>query len=209
VPAADVYSPLSPGLGNRTNAVSAIGIVLIVYAAAVLASALVERAARGRAHLTNVLPACAAALILVGYVVEVRDDVDVWAVAADREEDVLSRLETARGRPESGTATYAFGYPGYQAPGVPIFATSWDLDGAEKIRWNDSSVRAYPVFTGTTVSCGADRVAPVGAGWRPEHAAAYGRVVFVDLPRERSERIDSAAECRDALSRFRPGPLVG
>jgi hypothetical protein len=209
VPAADVYSPLSPGLGNRTNAIAAIGIILAVYGCVALAGALVSRAAH-RPWMSTVVAGSLALVLLLGYVLDVRDDLSAWREATDREDEALAALNRAvpsEHRPE--TAIYAFGYPGYQAPGVPIFATSWDLDGALKIRWNDPSVRGYPITEGATVSCERDGVQPVGSGWHAGHAAAYGGVVFVDIPTERAERINSAAQCRDAIGRFRPGRNVG
>ena len=209
IPSEPFYSPLSPGVGNRTNAVAAPGIVLLVYACFALAATLVTRGLRRPSRLVPVLASCVALLVLTGFVREVRRDMTAWERATGREDRVLAALDRTLGRPAHGSTIYTFGYAGYQAPGIPVFAVSWDLDGAVKIHWNDPSLEAYPVIGDTRIRCDASRLRPLGRGWGPRNGASYGRALFVNVPTGRAERINSAAGCRDAVTRFRPGPFIG
>jgi hypothetical protein len=209
VPADDYYSPESPGLGNRTNAIAAVGIVIAVYACAALAGNVLLATVARRRHAETAATAVFAALLLVGYALELRNDMRAWARAADREGEVLTRLDRVVGKPAPGTSIYTFGYPAFEAPGVPIYIASFDLTGAVKLHWDDPSLRAYPIVEGTSIACRADRLEPVGPGWSPDFGATYGRAVFVDLGTGRAEPIGSAKQCAGAVSRFRPGPLIG
>jgi hypothetical protein len=143
-------------------------------------------------------------LIGFGFIERVRQDVSHYDSAASRQSYFLKRLHTALPRPPHGWTIFTFGYPAETAPGVPIF--KYPFDGAADLLWNDRSLSAVPVY-GKSVLCGRSQIrAPrFGAGF----AAAYGGVVFVDVPTGRVRRIRSPDACAEARTLFRPGPVLG
>jgi hypothetical protein len=182
-------------------------VVGLIYAVVVLGSTLLLRGLPGWRRLAAGLCAAGALLIGAGYVQDLYTHEDAWARAADESDRVLDAMVAAVPDVKTGDTLYTFGHPGSVAPGVVVFAFTWDLNGAVKLAFDDPSLIAYPIVEGVTMECGPDSVGPVGPGWSPElQGARYGRAVFVDVPTARGERIDSAAECRRAVQRFTPGP---
>lgn len=210
IPAEPYYSPASPGIGNRTNALAAIGLVIFIYAVTALASTLVFRGLPGWRRLTVAVPAAFAVVLGFGYVDDLRRDLDAFARAGDSSEQTLEAIESSTPGLERDTVFYAFGEPGQTALGVPVFLSSWDLNGAVEIRFDDPSLAGYPILEGTGMECWKDGMTPVGPGWDPStHGAPYGRGVFVEVPSATGQRIDSLAECQAAVGRFPPGAAVG
>jgi hypothetical protein len=209
VPTTKFYAPLSAGFGNRTNAVASIGLVLAVYAVLMLVGTIAFRLGRRPRALGAVLPALLVVVVLVGYAREVRSDTDQWTRAVARERNVLSTLARIVPATAHGDRIYTFGQAGYESAGIPIFHASWDLTGAVTLRWKHPPLAAYPVIGISRVVCDPRRVHLVGPGWNPRFGSPYGKTIFVDLSRAVERRIASASQCRTALTRFRPGPLVG
>jgi hypothetical protein len=105
--------------------------------------------------------------------------------------------------------SYAFNFPTFTAPGVPVFAWIWDLPGAMKVTFRDPSIAGFPILPGTTWQCnkkGLFPVSPYGTG--PGEGAAYGAAFFVDVTAGVKERIDSKAECQSAQRRFKTVTLA-
>jgi hypothetical protein len=85
------------------------------------------------------------------------------------------------------------------APGVPVFAASWDLDGAVKLLWRDPSLTGWPA-PAHGVSCTRKGVlVPVVAPNRPP--GRYRRTFVVDLPSSHATRVDSPSACRAVTRR--------
>lgn len=206
LPADPFYSPLSPGFGNRTNAISSVGLVMASYACVALLGTLpAVWVPRWRAAAV-LAPAALAVVLLAGYTRDERERAQLWISANARARAVLDTVHRSAGRPPPGTAIYTFGAAGYVAPGVPVFAASWDLAGAVILHWRDPSLTGFPVLAGTSVGCAMGGVRVAGPGWAPGTGSRYGKSLFVDVPSETAIRVDSRVTCRRAVARFAPGP---
>jgi hypothetical protein len=194
--------PLSPGLDDRVNTFAAFGFVGATYSVLALVALLIG-AGRGRAPAA--ILAFAALLVGVGWIQRVRDDAARYDATSARQRDELARLRAALPQPPHGSTLFTFGYPAQSAPGMPIFAKAWDLSGAVRLRWNDPSLDAFPIYR-RGVSCGRSKIRPLQLG--PQYGAAYGNAVFVDLSGGHVQRIRSRGECLRARDTFEPGPLI-
>jgi hypothetical protein len=194
--------PLDPGANNRGNMFAALGFAMLVYALIASLASLVRPSWGPRLPL---LAVGATALIAVGYIDRVQRDEALWLDAQHRQKDVLAAIEKL-GRPERGTTIYAFGFPGHVASAVPVFAYSWDLEGAVRLMWNDRSLGAYPIQGRRQLTCESRYVSPRGFLLGPEHAASYPSAVFIDVTKDGSFRPRDQAACRAALARLRPAP---
>ncbi|MEA2411412.1 MAG: hypothetical protein QOC77_1973 [Thermoleophilaceae bacterium] len=179
VPAAPYYEPLAPGTTNRMNVLAAVGFAVLVYA---LARMLVRR---------PVLAAALCTLIGAGYVVRVADDESGWQRSARLQAQVLGALHD----PGGAATFYTFRAPTFAAPGVPVFSLPFDLKAAVRLKYRTHRLSAYPMLGGTVIQCTADLVYPTGGTYSRIHGAHYGQAFFVDVPRRRTTRISSRADC--------------
>jgi hypothetical protein len=194
-------SPLDPGISDRVNIFAAFGFVVAAYST--LALVVLLLAPRAPAGVAAIL-LTAAMIFGVTWIQRTRAEIRRYDDAPALQRDVLARLgSTLRGDERRGTVV-TFGYPAYAAPGVPIFAHSWDLSGALRLQWNDSALKAFPVYRHGVV-CGANAISSLQLDDAPP--GRYGDTVFVDLAERRAIRIRSRRECRRALRTFRPGSV--
>jgi hypothetical protein len=209
VPAHSYYHPASQGVGNRVNVMAAIGVVIAVYAVLGLIAILLLRGVPSWKRGASILTAALAAVLLVGYAREVRDEQQAWARASASTDEVLATIERTVPSPPDGSTIYTFGHPGGERAGVSIFGYQWDLDGAVGLLYDTPELNAYPMLEGVTMSCEEEGVGPEGGDWSPElYGARYGTAYFVDVASSSAERIDSRSECVAAQPRFLPGPAV-
>jgi hypothetical protein len=190
VPAGRYYEPLAPGSTNRMNVLAAVGYAVLVYALVRLASALVA----GRR--APVVAAVLLAAIGTGYVVRVLGDEGDWRRSAEIQEQVLDTVRSTLPRPPRGATIYSFEAPAAAAPGVPVFSLPFDLNAAVRLRYDDPSLRAYPIRGFDVIRCLPGRLEPAGGSYGPAHGARYGAAWFVAVRRRAAVRIDSSAECR-------------
>ncbi|HVR05896.1 MAG TPA: hypothetical protein VMS02_07620 [Solirubrobacteraceae bacterium] len=204
----NLYQPLGKGEENRVNVLASLGYALIVYGLAMTLATSVLRLLRRRPAWVPALGLALVALVLVGYVRRVRQDVNEWNRAGTLQRQELAELRAAV-RPPAGATIYTFGGVGATAPDVYVFRETWDLNGAVQLLWNEAALRGYPIFTGTQMSCAATQVVPVGPsnGDGIDQAASYGQAVFYDFATGRMQRIDNAAQCARAVAAFVPGPV--
>ena len=94
-PAAAYYSPGTIGLGNRVNAVASAGIVVAVYAVAMVAGTLVFRGLTRWRSWAAGLAAVAAIALGVGYIQRVDDDKTAWAASTREQLHVERALRQA------------------------------------------------------------------------------------------------------------------
>jgi hypothetical protein len=215
IPANPYYSPGELGVGNRVNALAAVGIVTTVLAVGMVLGSvawlLVGRVAHlgiaaGRTLATSAGLAVAFALG-VGYAHEVKHDVYTWDLASHWQFAVVGSLRSRIPDPPAGSTIYAFGYPAYTAPGVPVFAASWDLNGAVKLLYRTGKISSYPAIAGVRMVCGATLIYPQGAGYTSRFGSAYGRAYLIDVSTGLIARPQTQAQCRREASHFAPGPL--
>jgi hypothetical protein len=193
--------PLDAGANNRGNMFAAFGFSLVVYAVGML---VVVGLLSDRQPLAIVAMAFTV-LVSLAYVMRIEHDKRLWLDAQRRQRDVLAAIRSV-GRPEHGTAIYAFGFPAHVATAVPVFAYSWDLNGAVQLMWKDSSLSAYPIHSRLTLACERGGVSPSGFGLGRDNAAAYPNALLVDVGRRLAYRPKGQADCRVAVRRLRRGP---
>ncbi len=204
-------APLDAGIENRVNMISAFGYVAIAYAAAMIAGAFIVRRLRRPPRLAVALPLALSALMAIGFLVKLEADAGNYDASFAEGQRTLHGMFVAYGvkGPPPSSVSYAFNFPSFTAPGVPVFAWIWDLPGAMKMTFNDSSIAGFPILPGTSWKCNKKDLFPVSPyGTGPGEGAAYGSAFFVDVTAGVKQRIDSKAECESAQQRFKPGPLA-
>ena len=205
VPADPYYTPSVFGFTNRVNALAALGLVMTVYAAAgivgALAGALRPRTPAVATAVTLVL----AGLLGAGYLKVLDRHSDLWVGAFRGQLGALRLIKMQYPELPDDSTLLTFGYPGYQAPGVPIFAVSWDLNAALKLQYDNPSLSGYPIVAPTAVTCRPDGVLPAGGAIVGARPIPYGRAILFDVPTGRHDVPRSAAACRQALPAYTPG----
>ena len=194
VPGDPKYVPLAPGIYNRVNIVAAIGFAALVVALAALLTALVLRGSRlrnARAALTLAL----AAVVAVGWIRVTDDHQRDWERATVLQDRVLDGIERVRADVPRGGTVYTFGSPIQAAAGVPVFAQSWDLDAAAKLRLDDPALVAYPVRPTATVRCRPGSVAIHDYRFGKALPRLYDGLVFIDIRDGRLRRVPDPAAC--------------
>jgi hypothetical protein len=207
VPAAPYYTPGRLGVGNRVNALADIGVVTAVYAVAMLVASILCRLLNARGRMATALGLLAAVALGIGYVREIDHDKLAWDLASRWQNRVLGVLRQQVPRPPAGATVYTFDYPSYTAPGVPTFASSWDLNGAVKLLYHRFAISGYPVIAGVTMICAAHGLYPSGAGYTVRYEASYGLAYLVDVGTGRVAVPRTSAECRREIRAFAPGPF--
>jgi hypothetical protein len=206
IPADPYYSPLTLGLGNRVNVVAAIGLVTAVYGVVMVAGTLVLAAVRQRRILATALAAIAALALGVGFTRRDSTDVTAWNLAARDQAFILRTLRQRLPTPAAGSTILTFGFTAWTAPGVPVFAASWDLNGAAELLYRNSSLNAYPMLVGSVPVCGPASVYPVGSGYGPAFAKPYGEMYLVDIATGRVAAPRNRAQCAAEVPSFQPAP---
>jgi hypothetical protein len=190
------YSPGQVGIGNRINVVAGVGLALLAVAVIRLSATLALSAVpRDRRVATAVLTGAVAAAIGGAYLDQLGSDRGDWWRARRLEGEVLNNVHSL-GRPPSGSTVIAQGFPLYNAPGVPVFAASWDLDGALKLLWNDPTIRGIPAAAGA-IGCTPAGVAVPGVTTIP---LPYNRLLLVDVAKHSASRLDTPGQCRAVAS---------
>jgi len=214
------YMPLRPGIGNRTNIAAAAGFVVLIYALAMLVGYLVALAASFvRTARSSAVPigGAVAGILLVGigalWLHQVRNDRLAWDRAETLNQRTLTVLRDRVAKPLGGSTIYTFGMPGETAPLVLPFTTSWDLTGAVRLLWHDSTLRGIPSasivrsYSGNTpensgIACRKDRAQPRGFFYSAKDASPYGKTVFVDVPSGRSLIVRDRRTCQAWTARY-------
>jgi hypothetical protein len=203
MPADPYYVIRWTGIGNRLGAVSSLGTILLVMATLVLGTAGLAVLVR-RPRWAPALAAIALAVTFGQWAVQEADNQDAWADSWRESERVVAALEAALPPElERGSAVIAFQHPTFILPAdVPVFAGSWDLNGAVRLRFDDASLVAQP--HGPSIACRGGGVALPWSetnlsGEIPE-VVPYGRTWFVSVPEERGYQIAGRADCERRLA---------
>ena len=195
--------PSYSGIDDRANALAAFGFVVAAYSLLVVLCLVV---AGGRRRWSVACLAASALVLGSGWIARVHDDIALFRAASLRQTEELSLLDEVVGRPQSGSTLLVFGFPATSAPGIPIFSQPWDLEGAIRLRWNDSSLEAFPIFR-RGVSCDPGGIKPLEFEER-QYLATYERAIFVDLAKRTWRRVPSRGACHQSLPEFTPGPMA-
>jgi hypothetical protein len=190
--------PLSGGIDNRGNNFATFAYAPLVFAVVMLIAGLISRSA------ATAIGVALVTVILAGWVLRVRSDEGEWRRAAARQRATLASIRSQLPSLPAHATLVAVGYPGQTAPEVPVFEATWDLTGALQLRWNDRTLRGFPVFDDGPVSCGPHALVATQPGSFGTQVLAYGRL-YVVSPHGHA-RVSDRSECRRALSVFPLGP---
>lgn len=204
IPADPYYTPSVFGATNRVNALSGYGLVILAYAVVAIGVA----AAASLWHPLrrwSTLATIGLMLLLGAAWVHVLDrHAGSWETAYRAERVALDRIEQTYPDLPPGSTLFASNYPSYQALGVPIFAYSWDLNGAVQDEYESSEVSASPVLPRTELQCRADGVGLRGEG-APETFGAYGNVKLLDLSTGMHAEPRNRRQCNRLAPKFVAG----
>lgn len=207
VPADPYYTPSVFGITNRVNGLAGVGLVMIVYAALGVLGSLLGRLADRRWLVATSVTAVLAIGLGFAYKGVVERHGDIWSTAFRAQMAGLGQMKSQFPTLPDGTTVYAAGYPAYQTLGVPIFSTTWDVNGAIKLQYQDGDLAAFPVLPDMRLVCRREGVTlmlgpdPVG-GTTP-----YGSARFLDVPTGRNATPHNPRQCRRQAPRYSAGPF--
>ncbi len=207
VPADPYYTPSLFGFTTRVNALAGFGAVAVTYAAAGLIGSSVSLLAASRTQVATAATLAIALGVAGSYTIVLNRHIDHWVTAFELEMGGIGQMRGQFPDLPDGSTVFASGYPAYQTLGVPVWATSWDLDGAIRLQYHNPTLRAYPVVEGIRISCEADGVKLLGAGYEGQAVTAYGKAVLLDLGTGRNAVPQVQSSCRTIAPAFVPGPL--
>lgn len=205
IPADPYYTPTVYGMTNRVNGLAGIGLIVAVYGAFGVVGTLVGGITPGTRRTALVVTLALGLLLGAANVDVLRRHIGIWNLAFTTEMEGVERIKDRFPDLAPETTLFASGYPAYQTLGVPILASTWDLDGIVKTEYGDGTLAAYPVVYGTRLVCAPEGVKLVGSGidtW----PAPYGTAYLFDLQSYRYSRPKTRGECRDVARKFLPGP---
>jgi hypothetical protein len=198
VPGAAYYLPHVSGPGNRLLVASAVGGALALVGAAV-AGGLVTATIARRPHLALAVAAglFAAASINNG-ARELRQQ-RAWRQSWAEATAIRSAVRTALPSVPPGSAVVTFEHRTAVLPdGVPVFGSSWDLEGAVRLLYRDPSVRAHPWEASM-------RCTPPGLRFSDLPAPfPYRSLWFVSVRESHAWPVTGQGACVDHLARLLP-----
>jgi len=197
VPASDHYTPGASGTINRMNALAAIGIAILVYAALVLLTRLLARPTRLSASVASIALAAGVLALGAGYLQRSAADARAWDAASAAQGQLLANLHAAQPRLSSGATVFVFDAPLVLAPGIPVLNTTLDLTNAIRLSYSSPQLEGVRVLGPGGVQCSSR--GPLAAGV----AGTYGSSYLVDLAARRAVPLLDRAACAAgrALSR--------
>jgi hypothetical protein len=124
-----------------------------------------------------------------------------WEASWTEQEKALVGFDAAvRGLPEN-SRIIGFGVPNYEPEFIPIFAATWDLDGALEYTTRLSPSSVMPMTATSTMPCRTDDVAPEGVEALPYDVPGEP-LYFIDAVSGTAVHVDSRAVCVRAIAKF-------
>lgn len=205
IPADPYYTPSIYGATNRVNALSGYGLVILAYA--VVACGVAAVASLWRPLRRWSAPVTILLMVLLGaaWVHVLERHAGSWETAYRQERATLDKIKQRYPDLPAGSTLFTAGYPSYQALGVPIFAYSWDLNGAVQDEYESSLVSASPVLPGTKLQCRLNGVGLTGEG-APETFGPYGAVKLLNLATGFHAEPRNRRQCQRVAAKFAAGP---
>lgn len=206
IPADPYYTPVIWGMTNRVNGLAGIGLVMLVYGVFGIVGSLIGQLRPRNALLGLAVTAALGLALGAGYVKVIRRHTPIWDAAYVAEVKALDEIQAVYPHMPSGSTLFTSSYPAYQTLGVPILATTWDVNGMVKTRYGDESLAAYPVISGLSLACRAEGIGVVEVGV-PETIVPYGKVRLLNLQTLRHSEPRNRRACRSVIDAFPPGPF--
>ena len=204
LPAEHTLTPSNEGFGNRLLVTASLFYPLL-YLSTVALIAIGLASLLRRPGWAIPLAAVALALLAAGMVNRELQRQDDFSAAWDEEQRIVDRIQRTLPSPQANTAIVSFRHPLVLDGGLVSFATDYDLDGALKLRYRDSSIRAH-AYLPTTTRCGPDGITFSGT-FEPSNTLPYGQLYFVDVAREKATPIASQEQCTSEAKRLGSLPV--
>jgi hypothetical protein len=186
------------GANNRTAIAGAVGIALIAVGTAAGLASLAPTAWQGR---------CFAGLIGAGSggaFVVTTTLVSAWVTAYAREQDVLDGIRHTFATLPSGSTVILDGVCRYVGPAI-VFESSWDLQGALRIAYRDSTLHADVVSPDLRVE--RDGLHTVIYGQDSRYP--YERLIVLDARRGVPHPVPDEPAARSYFAQFNPDRTSG
>lgn len=182
VPAADYYSPVRYGIGNRINGVPSIGWALLLVSIGMLAATLAARAIPRSRRYVQAIALCAVLLVAVQYIGQLRTDAGRYDRAFKNGAKALATMRAkVVPKPPSGAMIWTFAQPIEQVPGIPVFGNTWDMTSSVQLMWRDQTISSVPVYPDLKFDCQRGSVGPAGERFgKGRYRVPYGKAYFVD-----------------------------
>lgn len=205
IPANPYYTPSVYGVTNRVNSLAGFGLVIAIYAVFGIIGAL-ARELQPKWHALSSLTVVLALLLGMVYVKVLERHSRIWNAAYRAEAAGIGELRMQFPRLPPNSTVFMSGYPAYETLGVPIFSSSWDVNGMIKLQYKDGTLSAYPLIPGLSLTCRADGIGLAGAG-APAITALYGSARLLDVGTGRHSEPRDERECQSVEGDYTPGPL--
>jgi hypothetical protein len=200
LPADAYYRPEQVGIGNRINALAAIGLVLVIYAAVRVGGILVAQIGPSAPIVATVLMSLSIAVLLVGYVRESQADVRNWDRAFASERATLAFVTANVPSPPPGSMIYVVRQVQYQTPEVPIFV-AWDFAPALRFAYGGApGLYAWAIPWSVPFHCEGGQIYPLEWGWSQLQGAPYGNVWVIDVATRGVWHVTDRASCLTAAT---------
>jgi hypothetical protein len=200
------YTPSVYGFTNRVNALAGFGLVITMYAALGIIGALVGQLRRKTPGVAGAITILLVLALGAAYIHVLERHSRVWNMAYHAEAAAIGEMRMQFPQLPPGTTVFTSDYPDYQALGVPIFSSQYDIDSMIKLQYKDGLLAAYSVLPGLSLQCGIDGVGLIGEG-APVAIAQYGTARLLDLQTGRHSQPRNERECKAVAGSYVPGPL--
>jgi hypothetical protein len=194
IPANSYYTPSTLGVGNRVNGFAQI---FLLTAVAVVVTTVAELAGRllRQPVVATATAAGLALVLLASSLPQTLAHAQGYSQAASIRTGILTLVAKLVPAPSGGTTVLIGDYNAYDtADWIPVFASTYDFNGALQILYEDPTLFGYPVLPG--FSC-----TPTGLGGLPNarSTVSYDRLIVIDVGRRRSVDLANRATCKALL----------
>jgi hypothetical protein len=197
IPANAYYTPSTLGVGNRVNGFAQIFLLTAVAVLVTTAAGLAGRLFR-QPVLATATAAGLALVLLASSLPQTIADAEDYTHAATIRTGILTLVANLTSAPSTGTTVLLGDYNAYDTVNwIPVFASTYDFNGALQILYNDPRLFGYLMLPG--FSCTSD-----GLGGIPNAASAvpYRRLIVIDVGRRRTVDLTSLATCTALLPKL-------
>jgi hypothetical protein len=180
IPANAYYSPSSLGVGNRVNGFAQIFLLAAVGLLVTTLARVVGRLSR-HPSVAAAITAGLAVLLLAATLPQTVTHAEGYTDAATIRSDILMTVGKLAPTAKAGTTLLLGDYDEYDTQNwIPVFASTWDFNGAVQTMYGDATVSGYPVLSGFTCT-------PTGLRGLPntQAVAPFDRLIVIDVGRRR------------------------
>ena len=206
VPADPYYTPSIFGFTNRVNGVAGFGLILTIYSSLGIVGVLVGRLARDARSIPVAVTLLLGVSLGAAYTHVLERHSRIWSAAYRSELATVGAVKARYPRLPHGTIVFVSGAPAYQTLGVPVFATTWDLNGMIRLQYEDGTLGAYPITEELKATCQAKGLR-VDEQNEDIPVAPYGTVRLFNVQTGEDARPQTRHQCTRLLNSYPPGPL--